>query len=40
MVIVVVMARKTAVTVTADLDGSGNAKEVTFGWVAPGGQST
>ena len=27
-----VMARQTTVTVTDDLDGSANAKEVTFGW--------
>jgi hypothetical protein len=26
------MARQTTVTVTDDLDGSANAKEVTFGW--------
>ena len=32
MVIIVVMARHTTVTVTDDLDGSANAKEVTFGW--------
>ena len=31
-VIIVVMARHTTVTVTDDLDGSANAKEVTFGW--------
>ena len=30
--IIVVMARHTTVTVTDDLDGSANAKEVTFGW--------
>jgi nucleoid-associated protein Lsr2 len=27
-----VVVRQTTVTVTDDLDGSGNAKEVTFGW--------
>src|SRR6478609_9932281 len=32
MVIIVVMARHTTVTVTDDVDGSVNAKEVTFGW--------
>jgi hypothetical protein len=29
---IIVMARQTTVTVTDDLDGSANAKEVTFGW--------
>jgi hypothetical protein len=28
----IVMARQTTVTVTDDLDGSANAKDVTFGW--------
>jgi hypothetical protein len=31
-VMISVMARQTTVTVTDDLDGSDNAKEVTFGW--------